>query len=63
MQLRTDKGDVGVWKERIGRGEGKCRLCRGMVESSLHIVFECAWSMPSRSYWWRSWDELAMMCL
>ena len=26
-QLRTNKSDLGVWKERLGRGGGLCRLC------------------------------------
>ena len=26
-QLRSNKWDLGVWRERLGRGGGLCRLC------------------------------------
>ena len=41
VQTRTGKGDLGIWRRRLGRGDGLCRLCRGgVVESGDHLVFE-----------------------
>ena len=42
MQTRIGKGDLEVWRMRLGKGDGLCRLCRrGVVESWDHLVFEC----------------------
>ena len=41
-QLRTGKGDLGVWWARSGRGEGLCRWCEyGTIELGSHLVFGC----------------------
>ena len=41
MQLRTGKDDLVVWREKLGRGLGSCRLCQGGLETGGHLVFRC----------------------
>ena len=57
-QLRMNKGDLGVWRERLGRGGGLCRLCKGAAESGPHLVFDCRKSVPGRGWFWGGWGEL-----
>lgn len=40
-QMRSGKGDVGEWRRRPGRGDGKCRLCGVGGKTGLHVVFKC----------------------
>ena len=41
VQTRTGKGDLGVWRERLGRGVGLCRLCQEEAsKTGDHLVFE-----------------------
>ena len=51
-QMRTNKWDLGIWKERIGRGGGLCRLCGSAVESGPHLVFDCRKSVAGRGWCW-----------
>ena len=41
VQLRSNKGNLGVWRERLGRGGGLCRICRSELETGSHLVFDC----------------------
>ena len=41
VQLRTNKGDLRVWRERLGKGRGLCRLYGSALESGNHLVFDC----------------------
>ena len=56
--LRTDKGDIGFWKEGIGRSDGSCRLCEGLWESGHHLVFECPGTRNIRLWGWTDWANL-----
>ena len=59
VQARTGKGDLGVWRRRLGRGDGLCRLCRGgVVESGDHLVFECAGTQDLSGWEWGRWVDL-----
>ena len=59
VQARTGKGDLGVWRRRLGRGDGLCRLCRGrVVESGDHLVFECAGTRELSGWEWGRWVDL-----
>ena len=49
-QLRMNKGDLGVWSERLGRGGGLCRLCGDAPESGPHLVFDCRKGAPGRGW-------------
>ena len=40
-QMRTNKGDLRVWRERLGRGGGLYRLCGDAPELGNHLVFDC----------------------
>ena len=57
-QLRTKKGDLGVLRERLGRGGGLCRLCGSAPESGDHLVFDCRKGLPGRGWCWGGWGEL-----
>ena len=57
-QLRTNKGDLGAWRVRIGRGGGLCRLCGSEVESGPHLVFDCRKGVAGRGWCWGGWGEL-----
>ena len=57
-QLRMNKGDLGVWRERLGRGGVLCRLCMSAAESGPHLVFDCRKCVPSRGWCWGSWGEM-----
>ena len=57
-QLRANKGDLGVWRERLGRGSGLCRLCGSELETGLHLVFDCWVCAPGRGWCWAGWGEL-----
>ena len=45
-QARANKGDLGVRRERLGRGGGLCRLCGSAPESGDHLVFDCRVCIP-----------------
>ena len=47
-QLHTNKGDLGVWRVRLGRGGSLCRLCWDAPESGSHLVFDCRKCVPGR---------------
>ena len=57
-QLRANKGDLSVWRERLGRGSGLCRLCRSAPESGNHLVFDCRMCIPGYSWCWGGWGEM-----
>ena len=57
-QARTRKGDLGIWRRRLGRGDGLCRLCRGgEVETGDHLVFNCAGMRGFVGWDWRGWID------
>ena len=59
VQARTGKGDLVVWRRRLGRGDSLCRLCReGVVKSGDHLVFECAGTRDLSGWEWRRWVDL-----
>ena len=47
-KMRTNKGDLGVWRVRLGRGRGRCRLCENADESGNHLVFDGRVCVPDR---------------
>ena len=56
VQARTGKGDLGVWRARLNRGDGLCRLCEdAVVESGDHLVFECVGTVVGRGWDWSQW--------
>ena len=57
-QLRTNKGDLGVWRERLGRGGGSCHLCGTASGSGPHLVFDCQLGATGRGWCWGGWGEL-----
>ena len=57
-QLRTNKGDLGGWRERLGRGGGLCRLCGSALETGTHLVFDCQGCAPGRGWTWGGWGEM-----
>ena len=57
-QLRTNKGDLWVWRERLGRGGNLCHLCRDEPKSGPHLVCDCRGGAASRSWCWGGWGEL-----
>ena len=57
-QMRVNKGDVGVWRERLGRGSGLCRLCKSALETGAHLVFDCRECTPGRGWTWGGWGEM-----
>ena len=57
-QLWTNKGDLGVWRERLARGSGLCCLCVSTTESGPHLVFDCWKGVPRRGWCWGGWGEL-----
>ena len=58
-QLRTEKGDLGMWRARLGRGGGLCRLCDGgVVETGDHLVFRCPGTRRGVGWEWSRWIEM-----
>ena len=57
-QLRTNQGDLWVWRERLGRGGGLCRLCGSATQTGPHLVFDCRMGVPRRGWCWGGWGEL-----
>ena len=60
-QWRTGKGDLGEWRERIGRPEVSCRECGRLVETGFHLAFECPrWDgvRPGNCEAWVDFDVL-----
>ena len=59
VQARTGKGDLGVWRRRLGRGDGFSRLWReGVVESGDYLVLECTGTRGLSGWDWRRWVVL-----
>ena len=59
VQARTGKGDLGVWRERLGRDVGLCRLYQeGASETGDYLVFECARSRGGVGWDWAHWLEM-----
>ena len=59
VQARTGKGNLGVWRERLGRGVGLCCLCQeGASETGDHLVFECTGSRGGVGWDWALWLEM-----
>ena len=56
--LRMNKGDLGVWRERLGRGGSLCRLCGAAPETGPHLVFDCQRCVPGRGWCWGGWGEI-----
>ena len=57
-QLHPGKGDLGVWRERLGRGLGSCRLCQGALERGVRLVFRCPGTREGIGWQWARWIEL-----
>ena len=57
-QMRTNKGDLGVWRGRLGRGGELCCLCGAAPESGNHLVFDCRVCVPGRGWTWGGWGEM-----
>ena len=57
-QLQSNKGDLGVWRARLGRGGGFCRLGGVATESGPHLVFDCQRFVPGQGWCWGGWGEL-----
>ena len=59
VQAHTGKGDLGVWRERLGRGVGLCRLCQEWAsEIGDHLLFECMGSSGGMGWDWARWLEM-----
>ena len=59
VQTRTGTGNIGVWRRRLGSGDGLCCLCRrGMVESGDHLVFEYEGTWRVVGWEWGRWVDL-----
>ena len=59
VQGRTGKRDLGVWRRRLAREDGSCRLCRdGVVGTGDHLVFECEGARGLIGWEWRRWIDL-----
>ena len=56
--LYTNKGDLGVWRVRLNRGSGLCRLCGEAPVSGPHLVFDCWRAVPRRGWCYGGWGEL-----
>lgn len=53
-QAHTGKGDLGIWRLRLGRGDDLCRLCRDeVVETGDHLVCECKGIRGFAGWDWR----------
>ena len=52
IQLRANKGDLGIWRGRLARGGDLCHLCRRESESGPHLVFDCWMGAPGRGWCW-----------
>ena len=57
-QARTNKGDLGLWRERLGRGGGLCHLCGVAPKSGSHLVFDCQVCAPGWGWPWGGWGEM-----
>ena len=57
---RTGKGYLGEWRERIGRPEVGCRGCGRLVETGLHLAFECPRWEKIRPANCASWEDFDM---
>ena len=57
-QMRTNKGDLGVWREQMGRGGGLYCLCGDASETGPHLVFDCRMCTPRRGWCWGGWGEI-----
>ena len=57
-QLWVNKEDLGMWRERLGRGGGRCRLCVSAPESGNHLVFDCQVCAHGRGWFWGGWGEM-----
>ena len=57
-QLRSNKGDLGMWRERRGRGGGLCRLCKSAPETGNYLVFDCRVCVPGQGWCWGRWGEI-----
>ena len=58
MQARSQKGDLGAWRERLGRLGVVCRLCGKVKETEHHLTFECEGASVARGWGWSGWAEL-----
>ena len=57
-QARSEKGDLGAWRERLGRLGVACRLCGKARETGHHLTFECVGAEAARGWRWANWAEL-----
>ena len=59
--MRTNRGPVGVWKRRVGKGDGMCSVC-GVIETGSHVVFECPVNAEARKEHlgniFKSWKDM-----
>ena len=56
--MRTNKGDLVVWRERLGRGGDLCYLCGSEPESGPHLMFDCQEGAAGSGWCWGGWGEL-----
>ena len=57
-QMRTNKGDLGGWREKLGRGSSLCHLCGCACETGPHLVFDYQKCVPERGWCWGGWGEM-----
>ena len=58
VQARSERGDLGAWREKLGRLGVVCRLCGKVRETGHHLTFECEGASVARGWGWNGWDEL-----
>ena len=57
VQARSEKGDLGAWRERLGRLGVVCRLCGRARETGHHLTFKCVGAGGARGWKWDGWAE------
>ena len=50
VQARSEKGDMGAWRERLGPLGVVCRLCGKVRESGHYLTFECEGAELARGW-------------
>ena len=58
VQSRSEKGDLGAWRERLGRLGVVCPLCGRAKEMGHHLTFDCVGVKGARGWRWADWAEL-----
>ena len=52
IQARSEKGNLGAWRESLGRLGVVCDLCGKIRETGRHLAFECVGAEVARGWRW-----------